>query len=95
MRTEIRFAGVGGQGSVLASSVLAEAAGVLAGLEAVQTQFYEAAIRDGAADGDVVEGAELDITHGVFSGVPGAARGRRAPAWVRVSGQPSYYRFSL
>lgn len=58
MRTEIRFAGVGGQGSVLASSVLAEAAGVLTGLEAVQTQFYEAAIRDGAAAGDVVLGDE-------------------------------------
>lgn len=58
MRTEIRFAGIGGQGSVLASTILAEAAGVAAGLEAVQTQFYEAAIRDGAAAGDIVVGDE-------------------------------------
>ena len=54
MRTEIRFAGVGGQGSVLASTILAEAAGGLGGQEAVQTQFYEAAVRDGAAAGDIV-----------------------------------------
>jgi 2-oxoglutarate ferredoxin oxidoreductase subunit gamma len=57
MRTEIRFAGIGGQGSVLASSILAEAAG-MAGSEAVQTQFYEAAIRGGAAAGDTVIGDE-------------------------------------
>lgn len=56
MRTEVRFAGIGGQGSVLASTILAEAAGVYGGLEAVQTQFYEAAIRGGAAAGDVVIG---------------------------------------
>ena len=58
MRTEIRFAGVGGQGSVLASTILAEAAGGLGGQEAVQTQFYEAAVRDGAAVGDIVLGDE-------------------------------------
>jgi 2-oxoglutarate ferredoxin oxidoreductase subunit gamma len=56
MRTEVRFAGIGGQGSVLASTILAEAAGVYGGFEAVQTQFYEAAIRGGAAAGDVVLG---------------------------------------
>jgi 2-oxoglutarate ferredoxin oxidoreductase subunit gamma len=56
MRTEVRFAGIGGQGSVLASTILAEAAGVFAGFEAVQTQFYEAAIRGGAAAGDIVIG---------------------------------------
>lgn len=57
MRTEVRFAGIGGQGSVLASTILAEAAG-MAGREAVQTQFYEAAIRGGAAAGDTVIGDE-------------------------------------
>lgn len=57
MRTEVRFAGIGGQGSVLASTVFAEACGG-AGLEAVQTQFYEAAIRGGAAAGDTVVGDE-------------------------------------
>lgn len=55
MRVEVRFAGIGGQGSVLASTILAEAAG-RAKLEAVQTQFYEAAIRGGAAAGDTVIG---------------------------------------
>jgi 2-oxoglutarate ferredoxin oxidoreductase subunit gamma len=58
MRTEVRFAGIGGQGSVLASTILSEAAGAIGGQEAVQTQFYEAAIRDGAAAGDVVLGDE-------------------------------------
>jgi 2-oxoglutarate ferredoxin oxidoreductase subunit gamma len=58
MRTEVRFAGIGGQGSVLASTILAEAAGVYGGREAVQTQFYEAAIRGGSAAGDVVIGDE-------------------------------------
>ncbi len=61
MRTEVRFAGIGGQGSVLASTILAEAAGVYGGLEAVQTQFYEAAIRGGAAAGDTVIG-DTNIT---------------------------------
>ena len=46
MRTEVRFAGIGGQGSVLASTILSEAAGAIGGKEAVQSQFYEAAIRD-------------------------------------------------
>lgn len=54
MRTEIRIAGTGGQGQVLAAQVLAEAAGVYGGMHAVQTQFYEPSIRGGSACGDVV-----------------------------------------
>jgi 2-oxoglutarate ferredoxin oxidoreductase subunit gamma len=56
MRTEIRFAGVGGQGSILASTILAETAGVYGGMEAIQSANYEAAIRDGAAAGDIIIG---------------------------------------
>ncbi len=54
MRTEIRISGIGGQGSVLASTILAEAIGVYDGKEAIQTQEYEAAIRGGRAAGDCV-----------------------------------------
>ncbi len=54
MRTEIRISGIGGQGSVLASTILAEALGVHDGKEAIQTQEYEAAIRGGRAAGDCV-----------------------------------------
>lgn len=58
MRTEIRISGIGGQGSVLASTVLAEALGVYDGREAIQTQEYEAAIRGGRASGDCVTADE-------------------------------------
>lgn len=54
MRTEIRISGIGGQGSVLASTILAEALGVYDGKEAIQSQEYEAAIRGGRAAGDCV-----------------------------------------
>ena len=58
MRKDIRFSGIGGQGVVLASQVLAEAAGVYQGLHAVQTQFYGYAIRGGPSTGDVVISSE-------------------------------------
>lgn len=54
MRTEIRFAGVGGQGLVSASIILAEALGVVRGYEVIQTQFYASSISGGASAGDVV-----------------------------------------
>ena len=53
MRTEIRIAGIGGQGQVLAAEILAATAGTR-GYEVAQTQFYEAAIRGGTSAGDVV-----------------------------------------
>lgn len=53
MRTEIRIAGTGGQGQVLAAEILAIAAG-MQNYEVAQTQFYEAAIRGGTSTGDVV-----------------------------------------
>lgn len=56
--TEVRFAGVGSQGLVSASVVLAEALGIVRDFEVVQTQFYAASIVGGASCGDVVFGRE-------------------------------------
>jgi len=53
-RSEIRFAGFGGQGVVLIGVVLGQAACLHDGLSAVQTQSYGAEARGGAARSDVV-----------------------------------------
>lgn len=53
MRTEIRFAGVGSQGMVSCSVILAEALGVVKDYQVVQTQEYAASISGGSAQGDV------------------------------------------
>ena len=53
MRTEIRFAGFGGQGIILASVIFGEAA-VSEGKKAVQTQSYGPESRGGAARSEVV-----------------------------------------
>mgnify|MGYP001292035850 CR=1 FL=1 len=53
-RTEIRFAGFGGQGVVLAGMILGEAAVIHDGMHAIQTQTYGAAARGGAARSDVI-----------------------------------------
>lgn len=53
-RTEIRFAGFGGQGVVLAGVLLGTAASVTDGRRAVQTQSYGAAARGGGARSEVV-----------------------------------------
>lgn len=58
MSTGVRFAGVGSQGLVSASVVLAQALGVVRGFEVVQTQFYAASIQGGASCGDVIFGTE-------------------------------------
>ena len=57
-RTDIRLAGSGGQGVVLAGVILAEAA-VLSGREAVQSQAYGPASRGGASRCDVVIGERI------------------------------------
>jgi 2-oxoglutarate ferredoxin oxidoreductase subunit gamma len=57
-RTEIRFAGFGGQGVVLAGVLLGEAAVILDGKYAIQTQTYGAAARGGAARSDVIVSEE-------------------------------------
>jgi 2-oxoglutarate ferredoxin oxidoreductase subunit gamma len=54
MKIEIRIAGVGGQGLVSASVVLAEALGVVRDFKVVQTQFYASHITGGASSGDVI-----------------------------------------
>jgi len=52
-RTEIRIAGLGGQGVVLAGQILGRAA-VYDGLQAVQTQSYGAEARGSAAKSEVI-----------------------------------------
>jgi 2-oxoglutarate ferredoxin oxidoreductase subunit gamma len=54
MKTEIRLAGTGGQGVILASVILAEAAGVYEGRQVVQTQSYGPEARGGASRADVI-----------------------------------------
>ena len=54
MKTEIRLAGTGGQGVILASVILAEAAGVYEGRKVVQTQSYGPEARGGASKADVI-----------------------------------------
>ncbi len=54
MRTEVRLAGTGGQGLILASIVLADAAGVHEGCHVVQTQSYGPEARGGASKADVI-----------------------------------------
>ncbi|MBM3314621.1 2-oxoacid:ferredoxin oxidoreductase subunit gamma [candidate division WOR-3 bacterium] len=53
-RTEVRLAGTGGQGVILASVILAEAAGVYEGRQVVQTQSYGPEARGGASKADVI-----------------------------------------
>ncbi len=51
---EIRLAGLGGQGLILAGIIVAEAAGIHEGKEVVQTQAYGAEARGGFSRSDVV-----------------------------------------
>ena len=52
-RYEMRFAGSGGQGVILASVILAEAA-VIAGLRAVQSQAYGPEARGGVSRAETI-----------------------------------------
>jgi len=54
MRKEIRLAGFGGQGLILAGIVLAKAAVMYAGLEAVQRQSYGTEARGGASRAETI-----------------------------------------
>ncbi|MFC1937500.1 2-oxoacid:acceptor oxidoreductase family protein [Chloroflexota bacterium] len=54
MRKEIRLAGFGGQGLILAGIILARAAAMYAGLEAAQRQSYGSEARGGASRAEVV-----------------------------------------
>lgn len=53
-RYEIRLSGAGGQGLILAGVILAEAASIYDGKNAVQTQSYGPEARGGASRSDVV-----------------------------------------
>ena len=60
-RFEVRIAGYGGQGSILMSVILGEAAVLRAGKNAVQTQSYGPESRGGASKAEVVIGeGEID-----------------------------------
>lgn len=61
-RTEIRLAGEGGQGMILAGIILAEAAAIHGGKNAVQTQSYGPEARGGASKSEVVI-ADGEIDH--------------------------------
>ena len=54
MRTEVRLAGFGGQGIVLAGYILGKAASIFAGKDAVMTQSYGPEARGGACTSNVV-----------------------------------------
>jgi 2-oxoglutarate ferredoxin oxidoreductase subunit gamma len=54
MRKEIRLAGTGGQGLILAGVILAEAAGVYEDRKVIQTQSYGPEARGGASKTDVI-----------------------------------------
>ena len=53
-RCEVRMAGLGGQGIILAGIIVAEAAGIYEGKEVAQTQAYGAEARGGFSRSDVV-----------------------------------------
>ena len=54
MRTEIRIAGTGGMGVVLAGVILGHAAVVYGGLDAIQSQSYGSEARGTAAKSEVI-----------------------------------------
>ncbi len=53
-RTEIRLSGEGGQGMILAGIILAEAAAIYDGKNAIQTQSYGPESRGGASKAEVI-----------------------------------------
>ena len=54
MRTEVRIAGFGGQGVILAGIIVGKAASLFDGINAVQTQSYGPEARGGASKTEVV-----------------------------------------
>ncbi|PLX83408.1 MAG: 2-oxoglutarate ferredoxin oxidoreductase subunit gamma [Desulfuromonas sp.] len=53
-RYEIRFSGAGGQGLITAGIILAEAASIIEGKQAVQSQSYGPEARGGASKSEVI-----------------------------------------
>lgn len=69
-RTEIRLAGEGGQGMILAGIVLAEAAGIYEGLNVVQSQSYGPEARGGASKSEVIiSKGEIDFPEAIRADV--------------------------
>ena len=66
MKMGIRFAGVGSQGMVSSSIVLAEALGIVKDYQVAQSQQYYASISGGSALGDVVFADEKIVVPWVF-----------------------------
>jgi 2-oxoglutarate ferredoxin oxidoreductase subunit gamma len=65
-RYEIRLAGSGGQGLILAGIILAEAAGIYDGKFVCQSQSYGPAARGGASQADVViSDADIDYPRAI------------------------------
>jgi 2-oxoglutarate ferredoxin oxidoreductase subunit gamma len=65
-RLEIRLAGSGGQGLILAGMILAEAVGIYGGRFVTQTQSYGPEARGGASKSEVViSGQEIDYPQAV------------------------------
>jgi 2-oxoglutarate ferredoxin oxidoreductase subunit gamma len=72
-RTEIRLAGEGGQGMILAGIILAEAAAIYDGKNAVQTQSYGPEARGGASKAEVIIAqGEIDLPRGDRGRCPGS-----------------------
>ena len=57
-RYELRFSGAGGQGLITAGIILAEAASIIEGKHAVQSQSYGPEARGGASKSEVIIGDE-------------------------------------
>ena len=69
-RFEIRLAGSGGQGLILAGIILAEAAGIYDGKFVCQTQSYGPAARGGASKAEVViSDVEIDFPQAIHPDV--------------------------
>ncbi len=62
-RWEVRLAGTGGQGQVLAAIILADAAGLHAGYNVVQTQDYGPESRGGASKAEVILTTEPEVDY--------------------------------
>jgi 2-oxoglutarate ferredoxin oxidoreductase subunit gamma len=69
-RTEIRLAGEGGQGMILAGIILAEAAAIYDGKNAVQSQSYGPEARGGASKSEVIiADSEIDYPEVIVADV--------------------------
>jgi len=62
MKYSVRLTGSGGQGIILASIILAEAAGIYDGKNVVQSQVYGAAARGEISKADVIISDEESIS---------------------------------